>query len=164
MFCLKRKNNAEQSIKYIARYFINLSRSGSKLIGITSSCNNKELQFFLCRKVCKEILYFNGSVVLIDTDKNILPRNSVFKIISINADKVDNEISTQILDTKTKYDLVLLNASSVLSNIASLDYLKACDKVFSAERYTYTYYSDFENTLNKLKINNLKLSGILTFS
>ena len=164
MFCLKRKSSTERSIKYIARYFVNLSKSGSKFIGITSSGNNKELQFFLCRKICKEILYFNSSVALVDADRNTLPENSNFKIISTNTDKVDNEVIMKILELKNKYDIVLFNVSSVLSNISSLDYLKTCDKVFSAERCMYTYYSDFENTLNKLKNNNMELSGILTFS
>ena len=163
MFSSKKKD-IKQSIEYISKFLIDVSEQEKNLIGITSSSENSDQKFVLCSRICGVLTNFKKNVVLINFEQNSTDNKQELNILQFKMKTLNYESKSKILNLKSEYDLVVANLPSIILNAESIDYLKICDKIFSLERCMYTYYSDFERYLQRLKINNIKLSGIITFS
>ena len=80
------------------------------------------------------------------------------KLINISLEK----FKEMILENLEKYDIILVSLPSVILSADALDYAKVCKEIIIAEKYTECYYSDYENTLETLKMAKVKASGVIT--
>lgn len=153
----------EQSAKYFARFLIKSVEKKSNIIGFSSSYDNKRIKFVICKKICEEILNYNKSVSLFDSDY-MLEDTENFETKSLSSSVFDDIIKNEIIDSSRTSDIIILNVPCLSNNVVSLDYLSICSKIFLVERYMYTKYSEFNSTLEKIKFNNLNVSGIISYS
>ena len=153
----------EQSAKYFARFLIKNSMKKNNIIGLSSSYDNKKLKFAICKKICDEIINYGKNVLLFDSDY-MLESTENFDTRSLSSSVFDDIIKNEIIDSSTIYDLVILNVPCIPANVISLDYLSICNKIFLIERYMYTKYSDFDITIEKMKMSGLEISGIVSYS
>lgn len=156
-------NQIEQSAKYFARFLIKKSTNKSNIVGLSSSYDNKKIKFIICKKICEEIINYNKSVLLFDADY-MLENTENFDTRSLSSSVFDDIIKNEIIDSSTTHDLVILNVPCVPTNVISLDYLSVCNKIFLIERYMYTKYSEFNSTIEKMKLSGLDVSGIISYS
>ena len=153
----------EQSAKYFARFLINNVKDKNNIVGFSSSHDDKKTKFLICKKICEEILNYNKSVSLFDSDY-MLEDTENFETKSLSSSVFDDIIKNEIINSSTTSDIVILNVPCLSNNVVSLDYLSVCSKIFLVERYMYTKYSEFNNALDKIKFNNLNVSGIISYS
>ena len=159
----KISNSIDQSAKYSARFFIKELGNNKNVIGISSSYDNKKLKFLICKKICQEILNYEKTVFLFDADY-MLEKTENFETRYLSSSLFDEVIKNEIIVKKSKSDVVILNIPCITNNVVSLDYLSICDEIFLAERYMYTKYDELNSTIKKLQMNDLKISGIISYS
>lgn len=163
IFGLNKNDSVNQSIKYIARFLVKSLEKSNNIFGFTGSYDNKKIKFSICKKICEEILEYKKKVCMLDADY-MLSNTEKFETKSLSSVVFDEIIQSEISNSSSSHDIVIINVPCVRSNIVSLDYLSLCNKIFFIERCMYTKYNDFEDILGKLKDNNLIVSGIISYS
>ena len=153
----------EQSAKYFARLLIKNSGNKNNIIGLSSSYDNKKLKFTICKKICDEIINYNKNILLFDADY-MLENTENFDTRSLSSSVFDDIMKNEIIDNAVTHDLVIINVPCIPTNVISLDYLSICNKIFLIERYMYTKFNEFNNTLERMKMNGLSVSGIISYS
>lgn len=164
---LKKKEKLAQSYRAVANAISDTI--DGKVLGVTSSLPSKGPREETCMEICG-ILHENGKkVALINADINpgaSKTENSYgedFAVISlVNASA--KEVSSKIDEQSKNADIVLVNIPPVIFMADAVKYAKACGRVILFERYTYSKYKDYEDTLIELKRYGVKIEGVVTYN
>lgn len=147
---MERNDKFQESIGYIANYLIRLcENSDGNVIGISSSRECKEEKLDICRILNKEINKKGLNSKLIDSERE-----------GIGISKNLEEVLTK---ERTKNDLIIVNIPSIPAYADGVEYAQKCDILLLLERYMYSTYKDYEETLIRLKAYGIKPDGVITY-
>ena len=151
-------NIIEQQIKCVSKTLLNFAYESSPntIFGITSSCDNKAMKFNFCKKILQEMKSEGKNVYMIDADF-LCENNNPNVYLCKSLDEINKTLKNQ------NENFVILNMPCVLTNADTIDYSKFCNKIFMFERYCYTKYENYEKSILQFKVNNIKISGIVTY-
>ena len=159
---LNKEQKLEQSYIYLANTILNLNNNNnSKFICVTSSMENRMDKYLIAKNICNQIRKNGKNVLLLNVDTH-------YEKCDISNDMDINGMSSKKLkkvfdDNRDKYDIVLINVPSVRLFANTIECAKLCDGTIIVERYLYTKYKDFEDTILRLKENNIKIYGLITY-
>lgn len=166
---LRRQSKLNQSYLYISNSILDILKDKEiKVIGITSSFVDKKSKSIICENICKNICDKGYKVCLITAYVDINSKNYnlheiVEKNIKIIRTQNINKNKLEELINKEKEDYIVIADLSPVNIFAqSLEYAKICKNILLLEKYCYSKYSDFENTLDILKQSNINVLGIIT--
>lgn len=167
-------NNQEiltQSYIYVSNSIENIMQSSNiKSLAVTSSLPIKNEKLYACRNICRELGRNGKSVLLINAD--IIPGQAVsisdialkqnYKEVSCtNINK--KEFESLINKHQNDFDSIIINIPPVSIMADSLEYASSCGNVILLERYLYSKYSRYENTILMLKQSNVNICGVVTY-
>lgn len=163
----KNINALNESLKYIANSFVRFSQDGEgNVIGVTSSLDCSVSKLDICGKICSKITNKGLSSFLIDVNRRSsenIYKEQEFKSVICKDNILVNELVEIINDVKTKNDIVLVNIPCIIISADAVEYARVCDRITLVEKYMYSKYKDFEDGLEKLKSNQIKVDGVVTF-
>lgn len=168
---LNKKEKLAQSIKYISNYLVNLARDDvGNVIGITSSLPYKNSKLEICKGICNSVKDTDHKLAFIDVDlgsgknqKDSDYGTDNFKKIYLSKYNID-DFSKLIKENKQNYNIIIVNIPPISVMAESIQYAKVCGRVVLLERYMYTTYREYEETLIKLKTQGVKIDGVVTYN
>ena len=166
----KKRVKLAQSYLYVSNAVISILESKKiKVIGITSSLECEKANSIICENICKNICDKENKVCLIFADLNTDGKDSkidesingnlkTIKAVNINKSELEGLIERE----KDEFAVVVSFPSPNVFAEA-LEYAKVCKNVLLVEKYCYSKYGDFENTLDILKQNGISPLGIIAY-
>ncbi len=145
----KARDSFNESIKYISNSIIKISQDGNgNVIGLSSSRPEKQYKLLFCKEIEEKIKEKNLKVKFLDFEnKN---------------DKIDC-VKSFINKEKENNDIVFVNIPSVSFFADSVEYAKLCDRVILLEKYMYSTYKDYEESIIRLKSFGVRLEGVIAY-
>ncbi len=163
---LDRNQKLLQSYKYVANSIIEIKNTNSyNVIGISSSLNYKESKYIAVKNVYNQLIDKGLDALLINAELEpesnslVNKKGKIWEFKNLNV----NDMKNIILEEKEKRDLILINIPPILIMADALEYSKLCDSIILLERYSYSKYRDYENTIAQLNDNNINISGVITY-
>lgn len=168
---LNKKEKLIYSIRYISNCLMKLSEDGAgNVIGVTSSLPYKNSKIEICKKICNKIKDTQNKLMFIDIDLNFKDNKKIYEKGNENFREVYllNWNSQEVLDfikkEKENYYIIIVNIPPVSIIEEAIEYAKTCGRVVLLERYMYTTYKEYEEILIKLKTQNIKIDGVITYN
>ncbi len=154
----------KQSISFLKNGFLDFMECGIKVVGITTSLKNKSFLTHTAKCIADSLIEFENKKVLLATPFNfdIIEHESSYDVINFK-DLSNRDLNENFNSYKEKYDIILLMLNSLNKDSQSLKCAKFCEKIFSVEKYQNTKYKNFEDMLYVMKVNSLKLDGIISY-
>lgn len=147
----KRKAGFSESVKYIANYLImSMKEDSGNIFGISGSMDFKEDKLMICENIVSSINKKGMKSKLINVDKE---ENN------IGVDDLKNILNRE----KIGLDLIIVNIPAISIFADGVEYAKLCDKLILTERYMYSTYRAYEDTIIKLKTHRIKIGGVVTY-
>lgn len=171
MFNLKTKKNSkiDESYKYIANSLDDIiMQKNANVLAITSSYSNNFYRLVAENIVKKMISDDTRSLLMIDADVDddkkefvslITSTEKIFKMNMVNVGK--KEFKKIICENEANYDIIISVIPQVILKADALEYAKICKNVILIEKYMYSYYEDYENSLLQLKNANINIEGVI---
>lgn len=139
----------EESIKYIANSLIkNLHNNEASTIGVSSSINCSKIKLSVCKALGEKVKLKGLNVKIIDLEE----KNSDIK-----------NLKNLITEEKSKNNIIFVNIPPIPLFADSIEYSKICDRIVLLERYRYSSYKNYEETLARIKAHGVKLEGVITY-
>lgn len=168
---LSKKEKQAESFHYTANSLSDLiERSEGSVFAFTSTLFNQTLKTSVCRKLLEETSTSPGKKVLLLTidlkkEKTFPQKDDSKKCFDeeVLLGEACNEFKSILEERKSKYDLVFLNLPPVNIFAAALESAKLCDGVILIERYSYTKYCNYEQSLLYLKENHIPIIGVIPY-
>ncbi len=168
---LSKKEKQAESFHYTTNSLSALiEKSEGSVFAFTSTLSNQTLKLSVCRKLLKEMTAILGKKVLLLTidlkqEKTPPQKDDPEKCFDeeILLSETSNELKSILEERKSKYDLIFLNLAPVNIFSAALESAKLCDGVILIERYSYTKYRNYEQSLLYLKENHVPITGVIPY-
>lgn len=167
MLNLKKKRNSEieESHKYAANTLSHIAaQKNKKIFAVTSSCFRLPY-----RSIAKNIFEkVSGKSLLLDVyidggEKETVDQVTKFgdrhKIKLVNVSQ--KTFKRIICENESSYDIILCIIPPVDLKADALEYAKICKNAVLIEKYTWSRYEDYENSLLRLKNANINIDGVI---
>ena len=177
MFSLKNEyaidnhQSIKQSYIYISNAIDDIFKNNSfNLLAFISSMPVKKEKIYICRNICRYMSNKRKSVLFINADitpdlkpqKDDTKNKDGYKEIScVNLDV--KEFEQLVRESEQKNDIVIVNLPPVAVMADSLRYAVSCGNAVLLERYLYSKYMDYENTVLMLKQAGVNICGVVTY-
>ena len=170
MFNFRKKKNAEidESYKYTANALSDIiTQKSKKIFAITSSCT-REFYRLVAENIFKKVVIENTRSLLIDVridnDRqefvgSVVQSGDKDKISLVNVSK--KTFRKIICDNEANYNTILAVIPPVILKADALEYAKVCKNVILIEKYMYSHYEDYENSLLQLKNTGINVEGVI---
>lgn len=164
MFGNNLKRSCKESIKYIANSLVRLSQDGNgNVIGVSSSRICKGSKESICKKICKEIQDKGINLMFINIDgEKSEKKDDNLKNIDAN-DILAKELEKLLNEQREKNDMVIVNIPSVAFVADGVEYSRICGRVVLLEKYMYSTYKDYEESLIRLKSHGVRIDGVVAY-
>lgn len=159
-----RRTKEKESMKYVSNAVYNMV-SDNKIIAVSSTLLNTKSIYEISEDIIKEISkHSNKKILLIncglETNKESKTDEELFNIKHFpNLDV--NEIKGALKENKDLYSKIFINIPSVNTYSDALEIAKECGNIILIEKYSYSKYKNFEETIMNLKENNIKISAVV---
>lgn len=169
-YSIDKKAKSKQAIMYASNAIIDLlSRIDKNIIAVSSSIKDKEYRLHIMRNIASEIEGLGKKTALINIDfsnktveeDEIDSKGNLYKRTVVNPSV--KEFNLLVDELKNKYDVVIVNVPPIRVFSNALQYAKICENIILIEKYLYTRYNEFEETLDLLKQNYVNVLGIITY-
>ena len=169
-YSIDKNAKSKQAIMYASNAIIDLlSRIDKNIIAVSSSIKDKESRLHIMCNIASEIAGLDKKTALINIDfsnetveeDEIASKGNLYKRTVANPSV--KEFNLLVDELKNKYDVVIVNVPPIRVFSNALQYTKICENVILIEKYLYTKYKEFEETLDFLKQNYVNVLGIITY-
>ena len=161
-FVQTRKEREKQSYSFLSfRLSSMLMDEKPTILAFTSSMEKKDKITTVLGKTAAD-LRRTHRVVMVIADPTI-PEDTVSDLKDNTVCSPVSKVPDIINHLKDSYDAILVILPPIRLWADTLAIAASADVIFLVEQYGYSRYTDMENTLDLLKQNNLKVSGIITY-
>lgn len=165
---LKKSSKIEQSYLYTANKIFDISKSKKiNVVGISSSFTDKKSVDIICRNICKRICKKEIKTCLISanidlsSNKCSLDETLDGNLKIIKSQNISSENLEKLISEEKSSSFVVINLAPVNIFAQALEHAKICKNIILVEKYCYSKYKDFENTIDILKLNGVDILGII---
>lgn len=167
-YTLSASDLQQQAFQYVVNRLLEFIDRDHKKIFAFSTSNSYKAQKDNITKALAELSQQKGKRVLyVQCDQLSSGTDSIMlnteQGVDVLQEPTVETLKLFLHENRSLYDMIILNLSPILYAAQASEYAKLSDGVFLLERYVYSQYSNYENTLLALKQQSISILGVIPY-